>query len=109
MIIGLEFEWEWFDSVIMWTYPTLTNPFFLHSPSFYYFVSSLQSDEEEPVCPYPGITEKCQTKCTTTFAAYEACAVRIKTKPGHDCEQWFYDHMKCVDKCRVPQIFKLLK
>ena len=68
----------------------------------------LQADEE-PECPYPAMTEACKPKCTAAFAAYEACAVRIKSKPGHDCEPWHFDYMKCIDKCRVPQIFKVLK
>ena len=40
---------------------------------------------------------------------YKACKVRILKKPGDDCEQWYFDYLKCIDKCRVPKIFKQLK
>jgi ubiquinol-cytochrome c reductase subunit 6 len=55
------------------------------------------------------MTEACKPKCTAAFAAYQACEERIKTKPGHDCEAWYFDYYKCIDKCRAPQIFKVLK
>jgi len=43
------------------------------------------------------------------YAKYEACKARIeKTKEG-DCEPWYFDYWKCIDKCRVPQIMKNLK
>ena len=61
------------------------------------------------MCQFPIITEACKPACKAPFTAYEACKVRIKSKPGEDCEQWFFDYMKCVDKCRVPQIMKHLK
>jgi len=69
----------------------------------------LKNQDEEPECQYPKITEACKPSCKPAFAAYEACKERIKTKPGYDCEQWYFDYMKCIDKCRVPQIFKHLK
>lgn len=65
--------------------------------------------DEEPTCVLPKLTEACKPKCVEVYAKYEACKARIeKTKEG-DCEPWYFDYWKCIDKCRVPQIMKNLK
>ena len=66
--------------------------------------------EEEPQCAYPALTAACEPKCTGPMAAYEACKERIAKKPElGDCEPWYFDYLKCIDKCRVPKIMKHLK
>lgn len=57
----------------------------------------------------PKLTEECKPKCTAPMAAYEACKERIAKHKDGDCESWYFDYLKCIDKCRVPQIFKTLK
>ena len=39
----------------------------------------------------------------------QSCIARIEKSKEGDCEAWYFDYMKCIDKCRVPQIFKTLK
>lgn len=39
----------------------------------------------------------------------QACVKRIEAKGEGDCEPWYFDYWKCIDKCRVPQLFKKLK
>ena len=55
------------------------------------------------------ITEECKAKATAPWAAYEACKVRLAKHKEGDCEAWYFDFLKAVDQCRVPQIFKTLK
>jgi hypothetical protein len=31
-------------------------------------------------------------------AVLQACAARIKTNPEADCESWYFDYYKCLDK-----------
>ncbi len=31
----------------------------------------MADEEEDPVCPYPAITEACKPQCTAPFASYE--------------------------------------
>ena len=40
---------------------------------------------------------------------YTDCVERIRSKGEGDCEAWFFDIMKCADKCIAPKIFKLTK
>jgi hypothetical protein len=66
-------------------------------------------DGDEPECQMPRITEECKAKATAPWAAYEACKVRLAKHKEGDCEAWYFDFLKAVDQCRVPQIFKTLK
>ena len=66
--------------------------------------------EEEPECILPKLTEACKPKCTAPYAKYEACIERITKDPERgDCESWYFDYLKCVDNCRMPQVMKHLK
>ena len=40
---------------------------------------------------------------------YQECLVRNAEKKGFDCEPYYFDLLKCVDKCAIPQIGKMLK
>ena len=40
------------------------------------------SDDDEPVCPLPGMKEKCKPQCQEIFTHYKACTERIKAKGG---------------------------
>eukprot|EP00603_Paraphysomonas_imperforata_P013181 CAMPEP_0114477676 /NCGR_PEP_ID=MMETSP0104-20121206/15500_1 /TAXON_ID=37642 ORGANISM="Paraphysomonas imperforata, Strain PA2" /NCGR_SAMPLE_ID=MMETSP0104 /ASSEMBLY_ACC=CAM_ASM_000202 /LENGTH=67 /DNA_ID=CAMNT_0001652659 /DNA_START=42 /DNA_END=245 /DNA_ORIENTATION=+ len=66
-------------------------------------------DDDEPVCPIPAITEKVKHRCAGEWQRYEACAARIKGNAEADCESWYFDYYKCLDKWRGPEIFKKLK
>ncbi len=66
-----------------------------------------QSDE--PVDCLPALRQECIKKCPVEVKNYEACKDRIKAKGSGDCEAWYFDMLKCVDKCVVPQVFKNTK
>lgn len=57
------------------------------------------ADEEEAACPLPKIREDCEPKCASCFAAYLACKQRIEAKGAGDCEPYYFDWLKCIDKC----------
>eukprot|EP01041_Mallomonas_annulata_P008155 gene8155-16764_t len=59
----------------------------------------MSSGDEEPVDPFPAITEACKPKCTPQFASYKACIERIEKKKEGDCEAWYFDYYNCLDKC----------
>eukprot|EP00620_Florenciella_sp_RCC1587_P020959 CAMPEP_0182556566 /NCGR_PEP_ID=MMETSP1324-20130603/789_1 /TAXON_ID=236786 /ORGANISM="Florenciella sp., Strain RCC1587" /LENGTH=69 /DNA_ID=CAMNT_0024768475 /DNA_START=48 /DNA_END=257 /DNA_ORIENTATION=+ len=68
------------------------------------------ADEEDPVCQLPQIKEACKTSaCASTLSHYTECVERINAKGGGDCEPYYFDLLKCVDKCAIPQIGKILK
>eukprot|EP01040_Poterioochromonas_malhamensis_P004586 gene4588-4917_t len=69
----------------------------------------MPGDDSEPVDVLPKLTEGCKPQCTEQWAKYEACIVRLEKKKEGDCEPWYFDHLKCLDKCRGPQLFKHLK
>lgn len=66
-------------------------------------------EDSEPVSPLPALTEACKPKCKSQLASYESCVDRIKKKGHGECEPWFFDYMKCIDKCRVPELFRTVK
>lgn len=55
--------------------------------------------DEEPVDPKPILEKQCHSSCTTPWTAYQKCETRIKEKGFGDCEAWYFDYWKCVDKC----------
>eukprot|EP01031_Cornospumella_fuschlensis_P033080 gene33080-40015_t len=65
--------------------------------------------DSEPVDPLPQLTEACKPKCTTEWGKYQACIPRIEKAKEGDCEAWYFDYIKCLDQCRVPQLKKFLK
>eukprot|EP00598_Pedospumella_elongata_P016345 CAMPEP_0184987818 /NCGR_PEP_ID=MMETSP1098-20130426/22048_1 /TAXON_ID=89044 /ORGANISM="Spumella elongata, Strain CCAP 955/1" /LENGTH=66 /DNA_ID=CAMNT_0027512419 /DNA_START=44 /DNA_END=244 /DNA_ORIENTATION=+ len=64
---------------------------------------------DEPVDPLPKLTEQCLPKCTEPFKKYQECAKRIAISKEGDCEPWYFDHLKCLDDCRVPMLRKHVK
>jgi len=65
--------------------------------------------DEEPVCPLPSLRKACEPKCADVFKTYLACADRIEQKGSGDCEAWYFDWLKCIDKCAMPHIMQKLK
>lgn len=68
-----------------------------------------QSEPGTPVDPLPRIRAECLTKCPKDKANYDACVERITKSGEGDCEAWFFDLTKCIDKCAAPKIFQLTK
>ena len=60
---------------------------------------SKMDDDEEVVCPLPKMKKDCEPKCASTFAHYLACVDRITAKGSGDCEPYYFDYLKCIDKC----------
>ncbi|KXZ52542.1 hypothetical protein GPECTOR_9g586 [Gonium pectorale] len=57
------------------------------------------------------IEEECKPHCVREWAAYKACAERIKddtTGQAH-CSGQYFDFWKCVDHCAAPKLFAALK
>ncbi|EGB11359.1 hypothetical protein AURANDRAFT_69671 [Aureococcus anophagefferens] len=65
--------------------------------------------DEEPVCPLPAMRKACEPKCTDAYKAYLSCVDRIEAKGGGDCEPYYFDWLKCLDKCAMPHIMQKLK
>ncbi|KAH8063863.1 ubiquinol-cytochrome-c reductase [Aureococcus anophagefferens] len=86
--------------------------------------------DEEPVCPLPAMRKACEPKCTDAYKAYLSCVDRIEAKGGgatrrrssrpgsrtprahpwaSDCEPYYFDWLKCLDKCAMPHIMQKLK
>jgi len=61
------------------------------------------------VNPFVVETEKAKEKCVQEWENYETCGKRIQGKSGHDCEAWYFDYFKCLDKWRAPNVMKHLK
>jgi hypothetical protein len=82
-----------------------SHPQFLFvSSKFYRYLMSLLllvhlQPGEDPVCKFPAITEECQTRCTSHLENYKACVGRIQGKKDADCEAWYFDNLRCLDKC----------
>ena len=57
------------------------------------------------------IKDKCKNSkpCEGVLHHYQECLVRNAEKKGFDCEPYYFDLLKCVDKCAIPQIGKMLK
>ena len=78
--------------------------------------------------------QACEPRCADVFKHYLACADRIEQKgagagaaslntnpPSHaiaattqkkragDCEPYYFDWLKCIDKCAMPHIMQKLK
>ena len=70
-----------------------------------------RADEEDPVCALPAIKEACKNSdgCKGVLHHYQECLTRNADKKGYDCEPYYFDLLKCVDKCAIPQIGKLIK
>ncbi|GFR45891.1 hypothetical protein Agub_g7347, partial [Astrephomene gubernaculifera] len=61
--------------------------------------------------PKPQLEEECKVHCVREWAAYKACAERIKsdtTGQAH-CSGQYFDFWKCIDHCAAPQLFHHLK
>ena len=79
-------------------------------------------------------SQACEPRCADVFKHYLACADRIEQKgagagaaslntnpPSHataattqkkragDCEPYYFDWLKCIDKCAMPHIMQKLK
>ncbi|GMI57127.1 hypothetical protein ScalyP_jg10650 [Parmales sp. scaly parma] len=65
--------------------------------------------EDDPVDPLPALKEKCKPGCKIEWAKYEACGERIAAKGSGDCEPWYFDFLKCIDRCVAPELFKQTK
>ena len=65
--------------------------------------------------PMVTVTEAVKPKCKPEWTLYEVtphymfliycnshntqnCTKRIASKPGEDCEAWYFDYWKCIDK-----------
>jgi len=66
-------------------------------------------EDEEVVCPLPELRKACEPKCSSAYAHYKACVERITAKGSGDCEPYYFDWLKCIDKCAMPQIMQKLK
>ncbi|ETV85417.1 hypothetical protein H257_03157 [Aphanomyces astaci] len=64
---------------------------------------------EDPVDVMPEIRKACEPKCVESFKLYRACVDRITAKGDGACDGQYFDYLKCIDKCSVPQLFKHLK
>ncbi|KYR02027.1 ubiquinol-cytochrome-c reductase hinge protein [Tieghemostelium lacteum] len=67
----------------------------------------------ESECSVKGpIQKQCQSSCTKTWEAYEACSKRVE-KLAHDekanCLGQFLEYVQCLDKCVAPKVFAELK
>lgn len=51
------------------------------------------------MCPLPELRKSCEPKCKSFYAHYEACKERIEKKGAGDCEPYYFDWLKCIDKC----------
>eukprot|EP00520_Triparma_pacifica_P008094 CAMPEP_0118664732 /NCGR_PEP_ID=MMETSP0785-20121206/18193_1 /TAXON_ID=91992 /ORGANISM="Bolidomonas pacifica, Strain CCMP 1866" /LENGTH=77 /DNA_ID=CAMNT_0006558705 /DNA_START=25 /DNA_END=255 /DNA_ORIENTATION=+ len=56
-------------------------------------------DDDEPVDVLPKLRKDCESSCTKESEAYEKCKERIEKKGHGDCEAWYFDKLKCIDKC----------
>jgi len=91
----------------------------------------------DPSCRAPltrARPQACEPRCADVFKHYLACADRIeqkgagagaaslntnrrrtpsprphKTKRAGDCEPYYFDWLKCIDKCAMPHIMQKLK
>ena len=79
-------------------------------------------------------SQACEPRCADVFKHYLACADRIEqkgagagaasltqtaivrhrrdrttTNPAGDCEPYYFDWLKCIDKCAMPHIMQKLK
>eukprot|EP00981_Chlorochromonas_danica_P004094 scaffold795_cov164-Ochromonas_danica.AAC.4 len=79
--------------------------FFHRIINYYYY----NGNESEPVNPMVALTEACKPKCTVQWEKYQACIPRIEKAKEGDCEAWYFDFYKCLDKCRVPESVKYVK
>ena len=49
--------------------------------------------------PKPALEAKCHAPCKPLHDLVTACADRVAKAGTGTCEPWFYDYVKCVDKC----------
>ena len=89
----------------------------------------------DPLCRAPLTRDRpqaCEPRCADVFKHYLACADRIEQKgagagaaslnpPSYataataqkkragDCEPYYFDWLKCIDKCAMPHIMQKLK
>ena len=91
----------------------------------------------DPSCRAPLTRDRpqaCEPRCADVFKHYLACADRIeqkgagagaaslntnrhrtpsprphKKKTAGDCEPYYFDWLKCIDKCAMPHIMQKLK
>jgi ubiquinol-cytochrome c reductase subunit 6 len=61
------------------------------------------------VNPVPAIREACKAECPGEKKQYDACVKRITESKQGDCEAWFIDFVRCVDKCLAPKVFQATK
>ena len=51
-------------------------------------------------CPIrEEVNQECAPKCAKYLENYNACAVRIQGKEEVNCQEWWFDYQKCLDKC----------
>ena len=65
------------------------------------------SDDEEVLDPKTIAEKDCRPKCALPWNTYQECVKRIagdKTGEKH-CTGWYFDFLKCVDKCAAPKMF----
>jgi len=92
--------------------PTSPRPLFYSepqpSPTNHNILTPPQSDEDDndPVDRLPVYREECRSTCVKEIADYDACVKRIEEKGSGDCEAWYFDSLKCIDKCVVPKQFE---
>ena len=77
---------------------------------FHSFIHCIPQSDDEVVDPMPAIREECKvTTCNSGKTNYEACVKRITENKFGDCEAWYFDWLKCADKCIAPKIFGMTK
>ena len=88
-----------------------TSSSYTNTPISISFIHSLHSQsDDEVVDPMPAIREECKvTTCNSGKTNYEACVKRITENKFGDCEAWYFDWLKCADKCIAPKIFAMTK
>ena len=94
-------------------------------------LTAKRADHTRPSHDHP---QACEPRCADVFKHYLACADRIEqkgagagaaslnTKPpsyaiaattrkkrAGDCEPYYFDWLKCIDKCAMPHIMQKLK
>eukprot|EP00640_Fibrocapsa_japonica_P008339 CAMPEP_0113933670 /NCGR_PEP_ID=MMETSP1339-20121228/926_1 /TAXON_ID=94617 /ORGANISM="Fibrocapsa japonica" /LENGTH=67 /DNA_ID=CAMNT_0000935077 /DNA_START=76 /DNA_END=279 /DNA_ORIENTATION=- /assembly_acc=CAM_ASM_000762 len=65
--------------------------------------------DSEPVDKIPELREACKPTCKSDWDNYRACISRVEKKGYGNCEPWYLDYLKCMDKCSVPKIMQFTK
>jgi ubiquinol-cytochrome c reductase subunit 6 len=56
-----------------------------------------------------AIKDECRSSCPDAVKEYNACVERITAKGSGECEPYYFDLIKCIDKCAAPKYWQNIK